>query len=362
MTSSSEAIKKLLILFLVFVGLHYGKDFLMPISIGAVLATLFLPLCKWLESKKIPRGLAALVCLLILILSIASVGALLGWQIFELTEDFDLIKQRSLQVFDRVQEFIFSHVGISAEKQSQILSGQQANITQLIQGVAGSLTSIFTYFILILVYVLFILYYRGHIKQFIIKLSPKTHKEEVENVIYSVANVSQQYLLGLFKMIVCLWIMYGIGFSILGVNNALFFAFLCGLLEIAPFIGNITGTSITVLVAAVQGASLPMLIGIIGTYGIIQFIQGWVLEPLIVGSQVKINALFTIIALVVGELVWGIPGIFLAIPLIAMIKIICDHIESLKPYGFLMGETIKSELESGLVKNLKNWYKSKVKK
>jgi predicted PurR-regulated permease PerM len=339
--------------------LHFGKDFLMPLSIGAVLATLFLPLCKWLESKKTPRGLAAVVCLLLLILSIASVGTLLGWQIFELTEDFELIKQRSVQVFDRAQEFIFSHVGISAEKQSQILSGQQGNITQIIQGVAGSLSSIFTYFILILVYIVLILYYRGHIKQFLIKLSSESDKSQMEKVIYNVAKVSQNYLLGLFKMIVLLWVMYGLGFSILGVHNALFFAFLCGLLEIIPFIGNLTGTSITVLVAAVQGGSSPMLIGIIVTYGIIQFIQGWVLEPLIVGSHVKINPLFTIIALVVGQLVWGLPGIFLAIPLIAMIKIICDHIEPLKPYGFLIGETTDVKKESFIANKITNWFKAR---
>jgi len=99
---------------------------------------------------------------------------------------------------------------------------------------AGSLPSIFTDLILILIYVLFLLYYRSHIKQFLLKLSPPSQREEMEKVIYSVAHVSQQYLAGLSKMIVCLWIMYGIGFSIVGVKNALFFAFLCGLLEIVP--------------------------------------------------------------------------------------------------------------------------------
>jgi predicted PurR-regulated permease PerM len=78
-------------------------------------------------------------------------------------------------------------------------------------------------------------------------------------------------------------------------------------------------------------------------YGTVQFVQGWVLEPLIVGSQVKINPLSTIVALILGELVWGIPGIFLAIPLVAMLKIVCDNIESLKPYGFLIGETEKKK-------------------
>jgi len=138
------------------------------------------------------------------------------------------------------------------------------------------------------------------------------------------------------------------------VKNAFFFAILCGLLEIVPFIGNITGTTLTVLVSIVQGADIPMVISIIITYLLVQFIQEWILSPIIVGSQVKINAFTTIVALVLGELIWGIAGIFLAIPLIGMFKIICDHIESLKPYSFLIGqiETHKSELS--FIKRIKN--------
>jgi predicted PurR-regulated permease PerM len=181
----------------------------------------------------------------------------------------------------------------------------------------------------------------------------------MKSVVQSITKVSQQYLVGLSKMIFILWILYGIGFSIIGVENALFFAVLCGLLEIVPYIGNITGTIITVLVAAVQGASPPMIIGILGTYGFVQLFQGWVLEPLILGSQVKINPLFTIISLVIGQLVWGIPGIFLAIPLIAMFKIVCDNIDSLNPYGFLIGEIETGEIKIGFVKTLLNFFKKK---
>ena len=158
-------------------------------------------------------------------------------------------------------------------------------------------------------------------------------------------------------MIFCLWIMYGIGFSIIGVENAIFFAILCGLLEIVPFIGNITGTTITVLVAVVHGASLPMIIGIVITYGVVQFIQGWILEPLILGSQVKINPLFTILALVLGQLIWGIPGIVLAIPITAMFKIVCDYIEPLKPLGFLIGEIQKPKSQLTIITKIKSWFK-----
>lgn len=354
---STSVIKKLILLFLVFAGLYFAKEFLIPFSIGTLLATLFLPFCKWMEGKKIHRGGAAFICLIVLLFIIAGITSLIGWQVSEITNDFDIIKQKSIETATRIQQYIYNHVGISLKKQGELLSKEQSFLPLILQGVAAPLPSIFTDFVLILIYILFLLYYRGHIKQFLLKLSSNEQENDMEKMIYNVADVSQQYLLGLSKMIVCLWIMYGIGFSIVGVKNALFFAFLCGLLEIVPFIGNITGTTITILVALVQGASLQMLIGIAGTYGAIQFIQGWVLEPLIVGSQVKINSLFTIIALVIGGIVWGLSGVFLAIPLMAMFKIVCDHIEPLKSYGFLIGEVQKKKEDSDFIKKLSGWYK-----
>ncbi|MBK8245676.1 MAG: AI-2E family transporter [Saprospiraceae bacterium] len=358
-TSALALIKKLLVLFLLIGGLYISKAFLIPLFIAGVVATLFLPFCKWMESKKLYRGFATSICLLVILLFIGGLFFLVGWQVSALASDFVLIKQRALETSANIQDYIFNHFGITLEKQSQLLETQQANAGDIIPIMAGSMASGFINFFLTLVYIFGLLYYRAHVKKFLLMLAQPSHRDEVEKVIYRVANVSQQYLFGLSKMIVCLWIMYSIGFSILGVKNAFFFAILCGLLEIVPFIGNITGTTITVLVSAVQGASLPIILGIIITYGIVQFIQGWVLEPLIVGSQVKINPLFTIIALVVGELIWGIAGIFLAIPLIAMFKIVCDHVDTLKPYGFLIGEIETVHLDLKPSKKIVNLFKSK---
>jgi predicted PurR-regulated permease PerM len=188
-------------------------------------------------------------------------------------------------------------------------------------------------------------------------MTPSSKREEMQFVIYNATQVSQQYLLGLSKMIFLLWIMYGIGFASIGVENALFFAILCGLLEIVPYVGNITGTLLTVLVSAIHGASPTLLFGIVLVYSIVQLIQGWLLEPLILGPQVKINPLFTILVLVIGQLLWGIPGIILAIPLTAIFKIICDHIEAMKPYGFLIGEIECSTKKNSLVLRIKHFFR-----
>ncbi|MFN8316326.1 MAG: AI-2E family transporter [Chitinophagales bacterium] len=355
-TLSTSFIKKMLLVFLVTAGLYVAKDFLIPFAIGGVLATLFLPFCKWMEKKKVPRIVASFICLFALLLAVAGFFALVGWQISSLVTDVSLVKQKVVETTAQLQQYLLAHFGISLNEQKDMLKNQQDSISAFLSSLAGSLSFILTSSILVLVYLLLLLIYRGHIKVFILKLSAAEQKENVEQVLLRATNVSQQYLVGLAKMIVCLWVMYGIGFSVLGVKNAILFAVICGFLEIVPFIGNITGTAITVLVAAVNGGSFAMLGGIVLTYGIVQLIQGWVLEPLILGPQVKINPFFTIIALVLGELIWGIPGIVLAIPLTAMFKIVCDHVESLKPYGFLIGEIETNTTAPNFVTRIKNWF------
>ena len=352
--TSTSFIKKLLLLFLVVAGLYYARVFLIPLSIAGILATLFLPFCTWMEKKKIPKGLAPLICLLVLLLIIAGIGALLTWQITDLTKDFSMLTQRAEGIGDNIQKYIFNTFGITAKKQLQMLSNEQLSITGTMQVVAGSVASMATNFILVMAYIFLLLYFRSHIRSFILKLVPPAQQTEMSKMLTGITFVSQQYLLGLAKMIVCLWIMYGIGFSLVGVKNALFFAILCGLLEIIPFIGNLTGTSLTVLVSVVQGAGMPMVLSIVATYLVVQFIQEWILSPIIVGTQVKINAFTTIIAMVLGELVWGVAGIFLAIPLIAMFKIVCDHVEKLKPYGFLIGEIETTKKRPGFFKKTIN--------
>ncbi|MBK6480820.1 MAG: AI-2E family transporter [Saprospiraceae bacterium] len=344
MTFTISSVKnKLLVLFLLVAGLYIAKGFLIPMTIGGIFATLLLPMSKWMEKKGVPRFLSVFICLLILLSVIAFIGILLGYQISVLSDDIGLLKEKFKLTVSGIQQFIFQHLDITLKEQSKIIEQEQPSLSNIMQIIAGSFTLILTNFILVLAYIFLFLYYRSHLLQFMLKLTTPSQRDEMEQVIYRASHVSQQYLLGLSKMIACLWIMYGIGFSILGVKNALFFAFLCGLFEIIPFVGNITGTSLTVLVSAVQGASLAILGGIVLTYGTVQFIQGWVLEPLILGPQVRINPFATIIALVLGGLLWGIPGVFLAIPLTAIIKIVCDHIESLTPFGFLIGEVTSSK-------------------
>jgi predicted PurR-regulated permease PerM len=179
--------------------------------------------------------------------------------------------------------------------------------------------------------------FRTHLMKFLMKAVPADQQDKTINIVHEAGEVSQKYLTGMALMILSLWIMYGIGFSIVGVKYAIFFALLCGTLEMIPFIGNLAGTTLTVLMGVAQGGDIKLVAGILIVYGLVQFIESYILQPLVVGNEVNLNPFFTILSIVIGEAVWGVSGMILAIPVFGMMKIGFDHFAPLKPYGFLLG-------------------------
>ncbi len=355
--SLSKNIHLLLFCFLTIGGLYFAREFLIPLTIAGILSMLFLPVSRWLEHKGLHRGIAVLICMILFFAAVAGFAALLTWQVSNLAEDLPKMQQRISALIDQVKQYISETLNISEQKQEQIIEEQQSsgtgNAGQLIGSIFGGLMSALLNFILVLVYIFLLMFFRTHIKKFILMIVPQNDKQESQRVIEETSKVGQQYLTSLGMMIVILWIMYGIGFSIVGVKSAIFFAILCGVLEIIPFIGNITGTTLTVMMVFSQGSNSSMVFGVIITYLFVQFIQTYLLEPLVVGHGVNINPLFTIMVLVAGELIWGLPGLVLAIPLLGMIKIICTHIEPLKPYGFLIGEEKKPKKHPNIFEKIK---------
>jgi len=327
----------LLLIVFFFGGLYIAGPFLIPLALAAVFSMLFIHLCNYFESKKINRAIAALICILIFVFSILLIVGLLYWQMGGLIENLDEMKTRLTSMIQEIRTWINQKVGIDKNQQKEIIKQGNNQTGAMIAGFAVNVVSIGVNTILVLVYMYLCLFYRSHIKKFILKLVPNEEEHRAASIVHESGQVAQRYLSGLGAMIGVLWIMYGIGFSLVGVESAIFFAVLCGILEIIPFVGNLTGTSITVLAVLAQGGDSKMIIGVLIVYGTVQLVQTYVLEPLIVGEQVDINPLFTIMAIVLGEFIWGVAGMILAIPLLGIVKIICDRVPVLHPYGFIIG-------------------------
>ncbi|HXH99046.1 MAG TPA: AI-2E family transporter [Sphingobacteriaceae bacterium] len=350
-----KSINYLLFFILLTVILYYSREFLIPIAFGSLLAMLFLPLSNRFERLGANRGVATVLCIIIFLLVIAGLIMLLSWQLSDIAQDITQMQQRASSFIEQARKYISETFQIAPEKQKALIQKQQSSgdAGKLAGSILTGALSMLVNFILVLVYVFLFMYFRRHLKNSLLKMVPDGERKNTEVIVHDASKVAQKYLSGLATMIVILWIMYGIGFTLIGVKSAIFFAILCGLLEIIPFVGNITGTALTMLMVLSQGGNTQMILGVFIIYFIIQFIQSYILEPLVVGAEVNINPIFTILVLVGGELIWGIPGLILAIPILGIVKIICDPIEPLKPYGFLMGQEKKKKDDSPWVKKLK---------
>ncbi|RZA03977.1 MAG: AI-2E family transporter [Sphingobacteriaceae bacterium] len=356
--NQSPPLVKISLIIFVIIGatviLHFGKWLLVPLAFALVLSMLLVPLSKKLEKRGVPRSLATALCILTLMLTFAIIIGLLAWQLSNVMDDVNQIKQRLSAVTDQVQRAVTDYTGIPKPQQEEII--KNAGPGNILAQAPPILLGITLDIILILVYIFLMMCFRSHLMKFLMKAVPADQQEKTTAIVYEASEVSQKYLTGTALMIISLWVMYGIGFSIVGVRYALFFAVLCGTLEMIPFIGNLTGTLLTVLMGLVQGGDLQLIAGILIVYGLVQFIQSYILQPLVVGSEVNLNPFFTILSIVIGEAIWGVSGMILAIPVFGMMKIVFDRFQPLKPYGFLLGG-LESKKSSGIMDKIKGCFK-----
>lgn len=116
-------------------------------------------------------------------------------------------------------------------------------------------------------------------------------------------------------------------------------AFIAALLNLIPYLGIFTAAILCLIITATSG-KLVILVGVVVVISIVHLIDSNILLPKVVGSKVKINAMVTIVGVIIGNEIWGIPGMFLAVPMMAFLKVFFDGVEDLRPWGILLGEDV----------------------
>jgi predicted PurR-regulated permease PerM len=329
-----------LLLFLIIVGLIYGKPFLAPLALASLFSLLLVPLCNAFEKKGLKRKFASILCTLLLVIPLIIVITLIAREALELTETVQPLEEQTETIVYTAQGFLKNFLGATLEQQIEHIRSQ---ITTIVRLISSMLRGTFLYLaqslaimVLVLIYTFFFLYYRAKLEQFILQVTNKHDHTEVKEVIGQVQHMTSRYLLGILMVIAILAILNSLALSLLGIQHPLLLGTLAATLNVIPYIGVILGSSIPVIVTLVTGGSLQLALTIIGVLGGIQLLDNHFITPNIIGSQVHVNPLVIILFAVLGGLVWGIIGIMVFIPFTGIIKIILDHVPYLKPYAYLM--------------------------
>ena len=286
--------------------------------------------------------MAALVSVLIAFLITAAVIYMLSAQIATFLNDIPAIKKHLTEHYETVQVWIQNRFNISATQQATLVTNATAGIQDsgmvYITQTFFTVTQTIIFIIFIFIYSFLLLFYRHIIRNFLFAIFSRPHKKNIAAVITGSKQVIKNYMTGLVIEMLIISTCNSILFLIIGIKYAVFLGVLTGILNIMPFIGIYSGMIFTALITLTTAASMTQILWIFIGLVIIHFIDTNFLMPRIVGSKVKINALITILSAIFGGILIGIPGIFLALPTIAILKIIFDRIETMKPWGILLGD------------------------
>lgn len=334
-----------------------AKSVLQPLLFAFFFAILLSPLCGWLENYKVPRILAAIISIIFGLLILFGVGFFFFTQITAFVNDVEIFRQRFEEILASVQHFLETRFGFEGLINFELVRTTvyeffSENTDSLARGLADA-AAVFTSVVVVPVFVFFLLIFRDFLKEFTLRLFGRKSKEDllkVSTILNNVRMVVQKYISGVIIVIIILAFLNSTMLWIIGVEHAIFFGVFAAMLNVIPFLGPIIGSILPILYALFTMDSLFYPLIILAGFYIIQLFESNLFTPAIVGSQVSMNAFIALLLLFIGAQIWGLIGMILIIPIGAILKVIFDEIESLQPYGFVMGRVpSRMEFKKGML-------------
>ncbi len=319
-----------------------GKGILAPMIFALLSATLLLPVAGYLETKcKFPRSLAAVCAVLLLVICIAAVFYVVLSQINGVAGDLPQLKIQVRSTLTDLQNWITAKFHVEIIRQNSYMTNTLSQLLNSGPSIVGatlrSVMSNLIFFLFVMIDSFFLLYYRRLLVKFLVAVFREENSKTVYAIIAQIQSRIKQYVQGLLLEMIIVSTVCCLALWILGIKYFILLGLLTGLLNLLPYIGIFISLLLSIIVTVATAGAGHVLLLIATLFGI-HLLDANLLLPLIVGAKVRLNALITILGVIVGGSIWGITGAFLAIPVIAITKIICERIDSLKPWSILLGD------------------------
>ncbi len=328
--------------------MYLGQEIILPVVYATIIAMLLNPLVNFLVRKRMNRILAITLACLLAILFTACLLYFISMQVSLFTETYPKFKDKFNEMSEQTVLWVSQEFNLKVTKinfwinktENEAISNIGGSMGGAIGQTISTINSVLIVVFLLPVYVFMILYYKPLLLDFLQKIFHKDGETTVEDILASSKTVIQSYLVGLLLEAAIVATLNSIGLLIIGIDYAIILAITGAIINVIPYLGGIISFALPMLMAFVTKDSSTYALAVFVWYLTIQFIDNHFIIPSIVASKVKLNALISVVAVFIGAAIWGVPGMFLSIPLTAIIKIICDNVAELKPYGFLLGNIV----------------------
>src|SRR5690606_17832126 len=333
---------RLLMLVLIVLICYVLQSILVPILFSVILSVLLLPICERFEKWGFNRAFASLTALLIAILAVVGIIYLIVSQTINIGQDASDIVNKIKSLVMRVLEWTSEKFNMSTHELIQRGESEMGNsassIGSYVTSVLNSIGNSLAYGLLVPIMIFFFLYYREFFKAFFFRVFSSTPKEKIEEVLGKIYDVLRNYLVGLISVMGIVAVLNTIGLMILGIEYAWFFGILAAMLTIFPYVGIFIGSLIPALFALATKDSAWFALGVVLWFQLVQTLEGNFITPKIVGGKASLNPLVSLLSFFLGGMLFGISGMILALPLLAMLKVVFDAMPQTSPYGFLLSE------------------------
>ncbi len=321
-----------------------GADIIMPLLMAFFISIMLLPVYRFLKRFRFPDALAIILPIILLLVFFALLVWFFSAQVGALISDFPEIKSNVNKHLTDLSSWIDDKAHYSTRQQLKFVSQQSDKLIgsagNLLTGALGSISGMFLFFGLIPIYIYLMLYYKNLFLRFIFMWFNDNSHKKVEEGLRETESIIKSYLIGLLIQITYITILLGGILLIVGIKHALLIGVIFALLNLIPYVGALIGNIIGVLLTLTSSTQISSIVTVLVVIAVVQFLDNNILMPRIVGSKVKINALSAILGVIIGGSLAGISGMFLALPVIAVLKIVFDRSDIFKHWGVLLGDDV----------------------
>lgn len=333
-----------LLLFILLSGLvlYLGRSLFIPLSFALLISFILYPVCKWMEQKGLSRSTAILLNLLVLSIFLGSIFYLLIYQVRAFGSEWPLLKEKIVQSILRVSAYLNDEWEIDTVTQQsyvdELLKKAPGYLFNLLQStITSSAVSVVLVF-LIPIYSFFILYYRTRLVYALVMVTPEKYRPRITEIVQLAIQSYYNFIKGMLVVYLIVAILNSVGLFLLGVPHALLFGLIASIMTFIPYVGILVASLFPITLSWVTYNSIWYPVGVIAIFGVVQYLEANIIFPWAVSRKLELNTLFTIIAIILGGIIWGAAGMILFVPFAAILKLIAERMEGGAPLAVLLGD------------------------